>query len=251
MTQPVTGTTTTKGQPSVHTLLTRRRLRFLDQPSGEPEGPPAEPQPGPDAPPAPAPQPPAPRAAAPQRTVNDHGYPDSTPVAEMTPQQQAAYWRTQSKKHEARSLTALGFTDAQVDAIAAARAENPGLVAERFAGYDELTQRVDDLERARATAVGEAEVARAVAAHHVAAEDAALLDGLTGERLTALAQRLGQGEGIQAPAAPSTDWYGSPAGPVSGPRQIATREEYAAMSPDERRAARTDGRLNHLLGVTR
>lgn len=31
---------------------------------------------------------------------NEHGYPDETPVVEMTPEQQAAYWKRQSRKHE-------------------------------------------------------------------------------------------------------------------------------------------------------
>jgi len=32
---------------------------------------------------------------------NEHGYPDDTPIAEMTIEQQAAYWKRQSRKHEA------------------------------------------------------------------------------------------------------------------------------------------------------
>lgn len=32
---------------------------------------------------------------------NEHGYPDDTPIVEMTIEQQAAYWKRQSRKHEA------------------------------------------------------------------------------------------------------------------------------------------------------
>lgn len=34
------------------------------------------------------------------KSNNEHGYPDETPVVEMTPEQQAAYWKRQSRKHE-------------------------------------------------------------------------------------------------------------------------------------------------------
>jgi hypothetical protein len=35
-------------------------------------------------------------------TVNEHGYPDGKPVAEMTPEHQVAYWKHHARKHEAR-----------------------------------------------------------------------------------------------------------------------------------------------------
>jgi hypothetical protein len=35
--------------------------------------------------------------------LNEHGYPDATPVADMAPEQAAAYWKHQSRKHEARA----------------------------------------------------------------------------------------------------------------------------------------------------
>lgn len=37
-----------------------------------------------------------------QTHVNEHGYPDRTPIADMTVEQQAAYWKHQSRKHESR-----------------------------------------------------------------------------------------------------------------------------------------------------
>lgn len=50
-----------------------------------------------------------------ERTVEDNefGYPDGTPVAEMTDKQQASYWKRQSRKHEGR-LKDLGDVDALV-----------------------------------------------------------------------------------------------------------------------------------------
>lgn len=51
----------------------------------------------PPAPPTGPPAPPAPPAAG------DPGYPANTPVAEMTAEQQVAYWKSQSRKHEGRA----------------------------------------------------------------------------------------------------------------------------------------------------
>lgn len=35
--------------------------------------------------------------------LNEHGFPDKTPWRDMPPEQQAAYWQHQAKKHEARA----------------------------------------------------------------------------------------------------------------------------------------------------
>lgn len=35
--------------------------------------------------------------------INEHGYPDNTPVDQMEPEQQAAYWKYHARKHEKRS----------------------------------------------------------------------------------------------------------------------------------------------------
>jgi len=61
-----------------------------DQPEGivdAPETPTVEPQE--QVPPAPP--------------VNDRGFPDATPVAEMTAEQQVAYWKHQARRHESTS----------------------------------------------------------------------------------------------------------------------------------------------------
>lgn len=43
--------------------------------------------------------------------VNEHGFPDKTPVKDMSDAQQAAYWRHQSRKHEDR-VKSMGDYDA-------------------------------------------------------------------------------------------------------------------------------------------
>lgn len=73
----------------------------------------------PATPPAPTPDP-APAATPP---ANDPGFPANTPLAEMTAEQQAAYWRNESKKHQktAESFTKSGLTPDEVQAVAAQR----------------------------------------------------------------------------------------------------------------------------------
>lgn len=70
--------------------------RMEDDP--DPAGPPADDPPGGD----------------PQ--VNEHGFPDKTPVADMTTEQQTAYWKHQARKHESTSKSRADY-----DAIKAER----------------------------------------------------------------------------------------------------------------------------------
>ena len=72
------------------------------------EDPPAEP---PKADPAPATDPP----------VTDKGFPDGTPVAEMTDPQQVAYWRHQSRKHEQRAESRKDYDELKTKAAEADR----------------------------------------------------------------------------------------------------------------------------------
>lgn len=68
-----------------------------------------DPVPAPEPTPAPTPDPvveppadPAPVDPAPATKPNGpNGFPESTPLAEMSPDQQASYWKFQSRKHEA------------------------------------------------------------------------------------------------------------------------------------------------------
>lgn len=154
-----------------------------------------------------------------------------------------------SRKHERRQLEALGFDPETIEKIKAEREKNPKALAEKVAGYDDLAQRIEAMEKRAEAAEASAAVARAIAKHNVSEEDAPLLEGLTGDALDALAARLGAP--AKLPAAPPPDGGAGKVGtPVSGAKpQIATREEYAALSPEERRQARRDGRVNQLLGV--
>jgi len=67
----------------------------------DPATPPADPaSPPPAAPPATPPAPAAPPAPA------EPGFPADTPVADMKPEEQAAYWKDKARKHEGRATTA-------------------------------------------------------------------------------------------------------------------------------------------------
>ena len=73
------------------------------------------PTPTPDPTPSPTPTPtPTPTPPTPDPKPDDKGFPDSTPVAEMTAVQQAAYWKHQSKKHEGRNQELLSITGGKV-----------------------------------------------------------------------------------------------------------------------------------------
>ncbi|MFE0326340.1 hypothetical protein ACFW08_05925 [Streptomyces sp. NPDC058960] len=142
--------------------------------------------------------------------VNEHGFPDATPVAEMSAEHQAAYWRHHSRKWE---QTAKAAPDAaELERLRAAEAE----LAQRKAA--DMT----DAERLKAeadAAKAEAEAAKAQAATATAQllrttvaadkkltpEQAVWLQGSTKEELEASADKLlaafgsagngGQGEG--------------------------------------------------------
>lgn len=85
-----------------------------------------EPAPAPaPAAPAPAPAPvtvpaPKPAPAAPPK-AEDHGFPASTPVAEMTGEQREAYWKFHARKHEERA-TATADRDTIAAELAALKA---------------------------------------------------------------------------------------------------------------------------------
>lgn len=62
------------------------------------------PDPKPDPPdPKPDPKPDPPKDTDPKPKPDDKGFPADTPVAEMTAEQQAAYWRHHARKHEQRA----------------------------------------------------------------------------------------------------------------------------------------------------
>lgn len=127
--------------------------------------------------------------------VNEHGYPDATPVADMAQEQQTAYWKHFARKHESRANAAPDATELEI--LRAAAAE----LATRKAADMSETER---LQAEAATARAEAETAKALAATTAAdllrltvaatksltPEQAARLHGSTKEELEADADAL-------------------------------------------------------------
>lgn len=79
----------------------------MTTPTPEPTPTPA-PAPTPTPAPAPAPTPAPAPSPAPAPKPDDKGFPDGTPVADMKPEEQAAYWRHQAQKHEGRYKNLVG-----------------------------------------------------------------------------------------------------------------------------------------------
>lgn len=65
--------------------------------------------------------------------LNEHGFPDNTPWKQMPPEQQAAYWRHQSRRHETRANAAADYdtVKAELDALKAAGQTDAEKAAER------------------------------------------------------------------------------------------------------------------------
>lgn len=136
--------------------------------------------------------------------VNEHGFPDATPVADMAAEHQAAYWRHHSRKWE---QTAKAAPDAaELEILRAAAAE----LAQRKTADMTEAQRIqaekDAADAARVAAEAERDAARSEALRiRVAAdkgltsEQAARLQGSTKEELEADADAL---KAMFAPASP-------------------------------------------------
>jgi hypothetical protein len=88
---------------------------------GQPQGTP-EPATGQTAPTTPAPAQSAPTQQPAQAATGDRGYPENTPVADMTVEQQAAYWKAHARKHEDR-LKAIEVTPEELSRLREADAE--------------------------------------------------------------------------------------------------------------------------------
>jgi len=122
--------------------------------------------------------------------VGPDGYPLNTPVKDMTPEQQAAYWRAQAKKHE-KAVRAFGrFRPEQVKEMAERLRE---IEDAQKSEAERLAERLAEVER-RAR---EAELAKArllaASAHSVPASLVERLAGETEEEILEAAEALAEG----------------------------------------------------------
>ena len=91
-------------------------------------------------------------------TLNEHGFPDKTPIASMTAEQQVAYWKHQARKHEGTAKQRDDYDDI--------KAERDRLKA---AGLSE-SEKAIEAARAEARTQAEKDVTAKYAARLVAAE---------------------------------------------------------------------------------
>lgn len=123
----------------------------------------------------------------PEVEVGPDGYPLNTPVAEMSPEHQAAYWRAQARKHE-KAVKAYGkHTPDKVKEMAARLKE---IEDAQKTETEKLAERLAEAER-RAQ---EAEIARArllaAATHNIPATLLERLAGTTEEEINEAAEVL-------------------------------------------------------------
>jgi hypothetical protein len=128
-------------------------------------------------------------------TLNEHGYPDATPVADMAPEQQTAYWRHHARKWEstakagpdADELTRLRERDAKLKEL-----ENANLSSDEKARLDvaaAATARAE-AEKAAQDATRRALVLEVALSKSLTAEQADRLRGITKEELESDADSL-------------------------------------------------------------
>jgi alanyl-tRNA synthetase len=161
------------------------------------------------APPDPAPAPPAPPAAPVEPAT---GFPADTPVAEMTTEQQAAYWKHQSRKHEERARSREDY-----DAVKAKAAELDRIKAEQMTEQEKAVTKA----REEALAEGKRQAMTDLATKYTRAMlDTALTSrGKSPEQVNTLLRHVNF-ESYVANGEPDTDaiaaYADSIAGPVTG-----------------------------------
>ncbi|MFJ3084487.1 hypothetical protein ACIPJG_32685 [Streptomyces halstedii] len=128
-------------------------------------------------------------------TVNEHGYPDNTPTADMTPEHQVAYWKHHARKHEAASKAAPDA--AELERLRAAEAELATRKAAELSDVERVQAEKATAEAAAATARVEADAAvrkalllEVAIAKSLTTTQAARLQGSTKEELEADADAL-------------------------------------------------------------
>nr|WSW58507.1 hypothetical protein OG513_07865 [Streptomyces sp. NBC_00998] len=164
--------------------------------------------------------------------VNEHGYPDNTATADMTPEHQVAYWKHHARKHEQRANSAPDA--AELERLRAAEAELSTRKAAEMSETQRLQAEKDAAEVARAAAEAAAASATAellrtqvATAKSLTPAQAVWLQGSTKEELEASADKLlsdfatPQGNGSGG----STRSGGPRGGEVGGTKSVATGAE--------------------------
>lgn len=170
---------------------------------------------------------------------DDKGFPESTPLAQMTAEQREAYWKHQARKHEQRARERADYDDlkakaAKLDEIEAANKSE--LEKER-----EARQRAEEQAKTLAREKLRSDVAAAKGV------PAGLLSGSTKEELEASADQLLEFRGEQQK--PPPDFGGGQRGEDvgSGVKQW-TKSDLEGKTPAQIEEARKAGNLDRLMG---
>lgn len=84
------------------------------------------------------------------KAAAEKGYPDETPVEEMTSAQQAAYWKAQSRKHEDRAKSYGGLTPEALKALQEKATKHDALERELMSDKDKAVAEATDKANAAA-----------------------------------------------------------------------------------------------------
>lgn len=127
--------------------------------------------------------------------VNEHGYPDNTPTADMTPEHQVAYWKHHARKHEQAAKA--GPDAAELERLRAAETELNTRKAAELSDTERLQAEKATAEQSAATARAEADAAvrkalllEVAISKSLTTTQAARLQGSTKEELEADADAL-------------------------------------------------------------
>lgn len=122
------------------------------------------------------------------REVGPDGYPLDTPVADMAPEEQAAYWRSQAKKHEKTSKAFGKYTPAEVKAMALRIAD---IEDSQKTEEERLAERISAAEQRAQSAESRYARLMAAATHDIPADLLDFIGGTTEEEIEASAGALG------------------------------------------------------------
>ncbi|WP_329168286.1 hypothetical protein OG709_29835 [Streptomyces sp. NBC_01267] len=168
--------------------------------------------------------------------VNEHGYPDATPVTEMAAEHQAAYWKYQSRKHEQRASQAPDA--AELEQLRAAAAELTAHKAGQLSDAERLqaekaaeTDKRTAAERERDEARAEALRLRVAAEKALTPAQADRLRGSTREELEADADEL-------LSLFPASSMSPAPVARAGGPRGVDVGASASTASGAERYRAK-------------
>lgn len=199
------------------------------------------------------PTPEAPTAPATDAPPTDSPeFPADTPVADMAPNEQAAYWRAQAQKHEKLWKSSKEANPKELESLREK--------AKRFDEFEEsqkteLQKAADAAAQAKAEAdATRAELARVQAAvKHGLSEDDLELLGTHGtpEEIEARAEKLAARLKAVEAGKPKPDFgAGDRGGDITSKASQLGRDDMKRMSPEEIVQAQADGRFSDLLKST-